>query len=167
MSARKIANFSISTLTRRKYFTNSFSKSINERMSSLAALNRCHRQPHQHLPVASYSQALGSLTKDQAHDLVFRLNDEERGILYQTLQNFQIKQEKQSLECEYKDWDGGKQRLRNVTLINLRNAFFTSISQQKLSMCRSRKFLTIMCVHLAPKKPLRQQKTSKIFRDKI
>lgn len=62
----------------------------------LLALNQRHHQS------AHYSQALGSLTKDQAHDLVFRLNDEERGILYQTLQNFQIKQEKQSLECEYK-----------------------------------------------------------------
>lgn len=94
MSARKIANFSISTLTRRKYFSSSFSHSIDERM--LLALNQRHHQS------AHYSQALGSLTKDQAHDLVFRLNDEERGILYQTLQNFQIKQEKQSLECEYK-----------------------------------------------------------------
>lgn len=67
-------------------------------MSSLAALNQCKQQHF--VPTASYSQALGSLTKDQAHDLVFRLNDEERHILFATLENFQMKQEKQSLECE-------------------------------------------------------------------
>lgn len=70
-------------------------------MPLLTSVNNCHKQQQQYIPSVSYSQALGSLTKDQAHDLVFRLNDEERGILYQTLQNFQIKQEKQSLECEY------------------------------------------------------------------
>lgn len=83
----------------------------------LLALNQRHHQS------AHYSQALGSLTKDQAHDLVFRLNDEERGILYQTLQNFQIKQEKQSLECEYKARKvfGGLTRMEcPYSLINLK-----------------------------------------------
>jgi hypothetical protein len=50
--------------------------------------------------VNHYSQALGSLTKDQAHDLVFRLNEEERTMLYNTLEQFQMKEDKQKLECE-------------------------------------------------------------------
>lgn len=49
---------------------------------------------------ANYSQALGSLTKDQAHDLVFRMNDEERTILMRTLEQFNVIQEKTGLECE-------------------------------------------------------------------
>lgn len=48
----------------------------------------------------NYSQALGSLTKDQAHDLVFRLNDEERTLLYNTLDQFQLKEDKRKLECK-------------------------------------------------------------------
>ena len=49
---------------------------------------------------AKYSQALGSLTKDQAHDLVFRMNDEERNILMKTLEQFNVIQEKTGLECK-------------------------------------------------------------------
>lgn len=45
----------------------------------------------------NYSQALGSLTKDQAHDLVFRLNDDERSILMKALEQFNVKQEKDGL----------------------------------------------------------------------
>ncbi|CAO1380885.1 unnamed protein product [Diamesa tonsa] len=44
--------------------------------------------------------SLGSLTKDQAHDLVFRLNDEERTILVQTLEQFHFKHDKTNLESE-------------------------------------------------------------------
>jgi hypothetical protein len=47
-----------------------------------------------------YSQALGSLTKDQAHDLVFRLNEEERSILAEQLEKFILKEDKQKLECK-------------------------------------------------------------------
>lgn len=49
---------------------------------------------------ASYSQALGSLTKDQAHDLVYRMNDEERLILLRTLEQFNVSVEKGHLECK-------------------------------------------------------------------
>lgn len=48
----------------------------------------------------NYSQALGSLTKDQAHDLVFRLNEEERNILGEQLEKFQMKEDKRKLECK-------------------------------------------------------------------
>lgn len=51
--------------------------------------------------VKNYSQALGSLTKDQAHDLVFRLNEEERTTLYNTLEQFQMKEDKVKMECEF------------------------------------------------------------------
>ncbi|CRK91340.1 CLUMA_CG005014, isoform A, partial [Clunio marinus] len=47
-----------------------------------------------------YSQALGSLTKDQAHDLVFRLNDEERTLLMKTLEQFNVKLEKDGLTSQ-------------------------------------------------------------------
>lgn len=48
-----------------------------------------------------YSQALGSLTRDQAHDLVFRLNEEERVILLEQLEKFQLKEDKRKLECKF------------------------------------------------------------------
>lgn len=51
--------------------------------------------------VKNYSQALGTLTKDQAHDLVFRLNEEERTTLYNTLEQFQMKEDKVKMECEF------------------------------------------------------------------
>lgn len=51
--------------------------------------------------VKNYSQALGSLTKDQAHDLVFRLNEEERTTLYNTLEQFQMSEDKTKMECEF------------------------------------------------------------------
>lgn len=37
----------------------------------------------------NYTTALSNMTKDQANDLVFRLNDQERQLLYQVLQKFQ------------------------------------------------------------------------------
>lgn len=49
---------------------------------------------------ANYSQALGHLTKDQAHDLVYRMNDEERVILLRTLEQFNVSVEKGQLECK-------------------------------------------------------------------
>lgn len=45
-----------------------------------------------------------SLTKDQAHDLVFRLNPDERKILAQTLSMFQSNSEKTQLEGKRKFW---------------------------------------------------------------
>ncbi|KAG5684361.1 hypothetical protein PVAND_013596 [Polypedilum vanderplanki] len=48
----------------------------------------------------NYSQALGSLTKDQAHDLVFRLNEEERSILAEQLEKFILKEDKRKLESQ-------------------------------------------------------------------
>lgn len=55
-----------------------------------------------HSQTVNYSQALGSLTKDQAHDLVFRLNDEERMLLMRTLEQFNVTREKDGLECKYR-----------------------------------------------------------------
>lgn len=49
----------------------------------------------------NYSQALGSLTKDQAHDLVYRLNDDERLVLMRTLEQFNVSREKDGLECKW------------------------------------------------------------------
>lgn len=49
----------------------------------------------------NYSQALGSLTKDQAHDLVYRLNDDERVVLMRTLEQFNVSREKDGLECKW------------------------------------------------------------------
>jgi len=47
-----------------------------------------------------YTTALSNMTKDQANDLVFRLNDQERQVLYQVLQQFQANQERKRLEGE-------------------------------------------------------------------
>lgn len=70
---------------RRKYFTHSKPKLFDHQL----ALQVNH--------TVNYSQALGSLTKDQAHDLVFRLNDEERKILLQTLDVYNVSIEKDGL----------------------------------------------------------------------
>jgi hypothetical protein len=50
--------------------------------------------------VVNYSQALGSFTKDQAHDLVYRMNDEERQILLKTLEQFNVQVQKTGLESK-------------------------------------------------------------------
>lgn len=95
MSARKLCSHAIksssSSFLRRKYF------------SSSKAFDARHLLSHQTsvaTQTVNYSQALGSLTKDQAHDLVFRLNDEERVILMRTLEQFHVSQEKDGLECK-------------------------------------------------------------------
>lgn len=49
---------------------------------------------------ANYSQALGSFTKEQANDLVYRMNDEERVILMRELERFNVATEKSGLECK-------------------------------------------------------------------
>lgn len=96
MSARtlcsQIARSSNSAILKRKFFTTHNKKSAqnNKLYNSFQFVNQR----------ASYSQALGALTKDQAHDYVFRLNDEERNILLKTLEQFEIKQDKSKLECE-------------------------------------------------------------------
>jgi hypothetical protein len=94
MSVRKlcshVAKSSNSTIFR-KYFTNS-----NGLERQLCGHNSTHQVNH----AANYSQALGSLTKDQAHDLVFRLNDEERKILLITLEHYNVSIEKDGLVCK-------------------------------------------------------------------
>jgi hypothetical protein len=82
MSARKLCSIiqkSTNHTFRRSLFTISHSVNLNARR---------------------YSQALGQLTKDQAHDLVFRLNEEERVVLYNTLEQFQVNEDKRKLECK-------------------------------------------------------------------
>lgn len=95
MSARKLclqvvksSNYSI--LLRRKLYTNSkvFTPVLKQHLACRVS------------QTADYSQALGSLTKDQAHDLVFRMNDEERVILMRTLEQFNVSKEKDGLECK-------------------------------------------------------------------
>lgn len=108
MSVRKLCSnvvkSSNSSFLRRKYFT-----------TARVVDPRQHQLKPQVNQTANYSQALGSLTKDQAHDLVFRLNDEERDILMRTLEQYHVKQEKGSLECKY------QLLLLCVPLINLMN----------------------------------------------
>lgn len=92
MSARKLCSHIVklsnsSFLLRRQLYTKSkfFTHQTEKRVSH----------------TANYSQALGSLTKDQAHDLVYRMNDEERVILLRTLEQFNVSVEKGHLECKY------------------------------------------------------------------
>ncbi|XP_063702771.1 uncharacterized protein LOC134832615 isoform X1 [Culicoides brevitarsis] len=47
-----------------------------------------------------YTTALSNMTKDQANELVFRLNDSERQILLQVLNRFESNKERQRLEGE-------------------------------------------------------------------
>lgn len=94
MSARKLCSHAIkssnSSFLRRKYFSSSKAFDARPLLSQQPTSNH----------TVNYSQALGSLTKDQAHDLVFRLNDEERIILMRTLEQFHVSQEKDGLECK-------------------------------------------------------------------
>lgn len=116
MSARKICSQVVkssnsSILLRRQHYTNN-SKVFAPLLS------------HQHLAsrvtqTADYSQALGSLTKDQAHDLVFRMNDEERVILMRTLEQFNVSKEKDGLECKLRATQCSP--CCRVLLINLMN----------------------------------------------
>lgn len=45
-----------------------------------------------------YTTALSNLTKDQANELVFRLNDSERQVLLQVLNQFESNKERKRLE---------------------------------------------------------------------
>lgn len=45
-----------------------------------------------------YTTALSNMTKDQANELVFRLNDSERQILLQVLNQFESNKERKRLE---------------------------------------------------------------------
>ncbi|KAL7030224.1 hypothetical protein ACKWTF_006581 [Chironomus riparius] len=96
MSARKLcslihkSNKQIVTLCRRTY-------SVNMSQNKIYS----HHYKNNINPLSQkvyYSQALGSLTKDQAHDLVFRLNEEERATLLEQLEKFQLKEDKRKLE---------------------------------------------------------------------
>ncbi|CAG9803075.1 unnamed protein product [Chironomus riparius] len=98
MSARKLcslihkSNKQIVTLCRRTY-------SVNMSQNKIYS----HHYKNNINPLSQkvyYSQALGSLTKDQAHDLVFRLNEEERATLLEQLEKFQLKEDKRKLESQ-------------------------------------------------------------------
>ncbi len=93
---------SIVTLNKRDFYTKNY-KTLSR--DNVFVMTNCQNQNsqivNQKYQMKNYSQALGSLmTKDQANDLVFRLNEEERKILYNTLEQFQMKEDKRKLECE-------------------------------------------------------------------
>lgn len=89
---------SIITLNKRDFYTTNFQK-LNRSVVVMSNGQNLQLMTHAQQK-KNYSQALGSLTKDQAHDLVFRLNEEERTILFQTLEQYQMKEDKQKLECK-------------------------------------------------------------------
>lgn len=89
---------SIVTLKKRDFFTANIKTLKRDNVHLMTNCQNLHNVNH--IQVSHYSQALGSLTKDQAHDLVFRLNEEERTMLYNTLEQFQMKEDKQKMECE-------------------------------------------------------------------
>lgn len=51
-----------------------------------------------HVGRSRYTTALSNLTKDQANELVFRLNDSERQVLLQVLNQFESNKERKRLE---------------------------------------------------------------------
>ncbi|XP_070491630.1 transmembrane protein 65 isoform X3 [Chironomus tepperi] len=101
MSARKLcslihkSNKQIVTLCRRTY-------SVNVSQNKIYSHHYKYNNNNPLSQKVYYSQALGSLTKDQAHDLVFRLNEEERATLLEQLEKFQLKEDKRKLECSQK-----------------------------------------------------------------
>lgn len=73
------------------------SSSNNTNKSNNCGLNKFTRRslaPRSH----NYTTALSNMTKDQANDLVFRLNDQERQLLLQVLTQFQVSHERQQIE---------------------------------------------------------------------
>lgn len=102
MSARKLCSHVVKSANStifRKYFTNSkaFERQLFDHQLTPQVNHIANFRVGQDLK----SQALGSLTKDQAHDLVFRLNDDERKILLVTLEHYGAVLEKDGLVCEY------------------------------------------------------------------
>ncbi|XP_070491628.1 transmembrane protein 65 isoform X1 [Chironomus tepperi] len=99
MSARKLcslihkSNKQIVTLCRRTY-------SVNVSQNKIYSHHYKYNNNNPLSQKVYYSQALGSLTKDQAHDLVFRLNEEERATLLEQLEKFQLKEDKRKLESQ-------------------------------------------------------------------
>lgn len=89
MSARKLCSHVVK-LSNSSFLRQHYTK------SKLFSHQIANRVSH----TANYSQALGHLTKDQAHDLVYRMNDEERVILLRTLEQFNVSVEKGHLECK-------------------------------------------------------------------
>nr|XP_040233189.2 transmembrane protein 65 isoform X2 [Anopheles coluzzii] len=51
-------------------------------------------------PVRSYTQAASTLTREQLHDLVYRLNEDERELLMNTLKQFESNKVKAKFEAE-------------------------------------------------------------------
>jgi hypothetical protein len=126
MSLKKLCSQAVNpSILLRKFFTNSIQKSVEQKLfDEQLARQVIHKVNYSQVlgsfpqdqirpqfldrnltrqvnqQTVNYSQALGSLTKDQAHDLVFRLNDEERKILVQTLDQFNVSVEKDGLTCK-------------------------------------------------------------------
>lgn len=101
MSARKVFALgakpsSSLNIFRRHHFTS---------QTSIRILKHRHiNNTVSHSSVVNYSQALGSFTKDQAHDLVYRMNDDERQILLKTLEQFNVQVQKTGLESKWSSW---------------------------------------------------------------
>lgn len=137
------SNRSIVTLKKRELYTlfnnNSNNKYINN--------NNKYNNNHQNIKDVklnqkmNYSQALGSLTKDQAHDFVFRLNEEERSTLYSTLEQFQMKEDKRKLECKSfliaSAWASFHFIYLNITFFHLPTlTLFTGVTSWQISLIR-------------------------------
>lgn len=165
MSARKICSQVVkssnsSILLRRQHYTNN-SKVFAPLLS------------HQHLAsrvtqTADFSQALGSLTKDQAHDLVFRMNDEERVILMRTLEQFNVSKEKDGLECKLRATQCSP--CCRVLLINLMNVctwhadfiFFLLTSPTYIPLSLS-PFLSFLTQNFLPARKKENKKVSWMY----
>lgn len=91
---------SVVTVKKRELYTSNYKSFRNHNDVVVMSNHQNRKLVNPDIQVKNYSQALGSLTKDQAHDLVFRLNEEERTTLYNTLEQFQMKEDKKKLECE-------------------------------------------------------------------
>lgn len=71
---------------KKKNVNNSESNLVHTTMQNRRNLApQCHKK--------TYTTALSNMTRDQANELVFRLNDQERQLLYQVLTQFQTNSE--------------------------------------------------------------------------
>lgn len=101
--------------------TSHYNKNTTNNSNSHRIINS-ESSTHHQVPVSqrnlahrcqNYTTALSNMTKDQANELVFRLNDQERQLLYQVLTQFQSNQERKKFE--------GKSRRHSTAILITRS----------------------------------------------
>lgn len=82
--------FSVNGNSNSNFIVSSSNKNIYNKKIMNEIINNCEAK--------RYTTALSNMTKDQANELVFRLNEQERQVLLQVLNQFDSNKERKRLE---------------------------------------------------------------------